>query len=305
MTHAPLRLARGGALSNLPLLVAMARGLLPGPDVRQALLPAITAPDALRVFRDGEADAGTVAFTLPMVEEDVVVLAGSGLGGLAVLVSPAIGTWEDLAGRRVGTLRGGPLEVLLAEYLVRAGLDLAAVDLRHFETLPGLLEALDRGELEAGTMVEPFSTRLAASGRWRRLGDGTDLWGPRYPDTVFVARRRLCAEARPLLVAVIRAMRRAQAWIESAPAEAVAAVAPGTYGPAAGEALAALHRMPPEVDIRDLGPFFPARARTLRRLGYIDREPPEMLDFSLLEEAMATETDRPDRHHLASAPGPR
>ncbi len=132
----------------------------------------------------------------------------------------------DLAALRFATVAEVPTPWLcLQEDLRRAGVDPARVDRVADRTMAENLRALAAGEIAAAQLFEPFVEEALAAG----IGH---LWhqASRRGRTTYTAlvttRERLRAEPGPLL-AMVRALHRAQQWIAGRePAAIAAAIAP-------------------------------------------------------------------------------
>lgn len=284
-------LTHGGALSNLPLFLAIDAGLLAARGLKIEAPALAGFYSTVNRLRDGMADIGTTGFTQALADADgldpLVIVAGSGLRGMALLGRPNADL-RDLSGA-VGTFADDPMQVLLADELARHGLgDQVAV--RHMSSLAEAAEALLSGAVEAITTVEPWIGTLRSRGA-SLLSDGTGVWGSHYPDTVLVARRSTVAAKPQDVTAVISAMLEAERMIVADPPGALAVVAHRfpLFSPA--ELRAGLAGQPPRVDLRGLEDTILDRWPTVRRLaGRPCRSPPSgLIDFTCLVAAIARE----------------
>lgn len=281
-------LTHGGALSNLPLFLALDAGLIAarGLDVRAPGLDGFGSTVAR--LRDGTADLGTTGFTQALADADsadpLVIVAGSGLRGMAILGRPGfeIGGLSGV----VGTFADDPMQVLLADEIARNGLA-DRVEIRFLSSLAEAAEALADGTLAAVTTVEPWIGRLTRQG-FAVLSDGTAVWGRDYPDTVLVARRSTRDERPDAVAAVIAAMLEAESLIAADPDRALAAVAHRFPSFSPAELRAGLAGQPPRVDLRGLEATVLARWSTVRRLaGRPDGPPPPgLIDLTCLADAL-------------------
>ena len=282
-------LTHGGALSNLPLFLALDAGLMAarGLDVEAPKLDGFGSTVAR--LRDGTADLGTTGFTQALADADnldpLVIVAGSGLRGMAVVGQPGleIGSLSGV----VGTFAHDPMQVLLADEIARNGLG-DRVEIRLMSSLAGAADALAAGTLAAITTVEPWIGRLAGQG-FAVLSDGTAVWGGDYPDTVLVARRSTL-DARPEAVTIaIAAMLEAESLIAADSDRALALVAHRFPSFSPAELRAGLAGQPPRVDLRGLEATVLARWPTVRRLaGRSDGLPsPGLIDLTCLADALS------------------
>jgi len=266
-----LLLTHGCSLSNLPLFVAKGAGLFDreGLDVEVPVFTDMSSTsDALR---QGRADLGTAAFIQPFLDlaqdDPPVVVAGSGLMGIALVAHAEIGEIRALRGRVVGTFRGDPLEVLLHDALKAASLTMNEIDVRYCDDLEDAVAAFENREFAAITVAEPHASRLRASGR--ELSDGSELWGRPFPDTVLVATASLLRSRPKVIQAAIRAMRRAEAMIHADLRGAIVHAQHHFPGFTAEELVSAAQRQPPCIDIRFLRSTFFARWTSLVSLGLV------------------------------------
>jgi len=224
----------------------------------------------------------------PLRDEGVLV-AGSGLMGIAVLSRPGFTEAASLAGQPVGTFRADPMEVLLHDVLATVDLRVNDVRLRYFEGLEESIEAFRRGELAALTLAEPFAERLRREGA-HTLSDGTELWGDPFPDTVLVASAKFLRERPEQVRASIRAMLRAEALIHADPRTALRHALRFFPGFDLDELAGALSRQPSRVDIRELRAIVFGRWDSLRSLDLVPAHvaaPLAAVAFELLERELA------------------
>ena len=263
----PLLLTHGGALSNLPLFLALDAGLFAAHGLAVEAAPLERFGATADRLREGRAAMGTTGFTQVLADADaadpLVVVAGSGMRGMA-LVGRAGADIASLAGGTVGVFADDPMQVLLADVLARHGLE-GRVTVRFLESLREGAEALAAGEVAAFTTVEPWIGRLRRGGA-TVLADGADVWGPDYPDTVLVARRSFVESDPGTVTTMIRAMLAAQRMIHADPGHALATVARRFPGFSPVELLAGLRGQPPGVDIRGIEEVILGRWATVRRL---------------------------------------
>lgn len=282
-------LTHGGALSNLPLFLALDAGLMAarGLDVTAPKLDGFGS--TAERLRDGKADLGTTGFTQVLADADdpdpLVIVAGSGIRGMAIMGRP--GTDLGSLSGAVGTFADDPMQVLLADEVARNGVA-DRIEIRLLSSLAEAAGALADGTLAAVTTVEPWIGRLAGQG-FAVLSDGTGVWGGDYPDTVLVTRRSTL-EARPEAIsAAIAAMLEAEALIAADPDHSLAAVAHRFPSFSPAELRAGLAGQPPRVDLRGLEETILARWPTVRRLaGRPDGPPPPgLIDLTCLAEALS------------------
>ena len=293
-----LTVTHGGALSNLPLFLAIDAGLL------AALGLAVEAPalagfaSTVEHLRDGTASIGTTGFTQVLADADtvdpLVAVAGSGLrgmtvlGGMAVLGRPGM-TPADLAGAVVGTFADDPMQVLLSDVLAMWDPALRA-EVRFMPTLDAAAGALMGGSVSAITTVEPWIGKLRRQGA-TLLSDGTDVWGPDHPDTVLATRRSMLRAAPDMVTAVIRAMLQAERMIGHDPLGALSLVAHRFPAFTLDELGAGLPGQPPRVDLRGIEHTITQRWPTVRGMQrrQVTPLPPGLVDLCCLAAAADAE----------------
>ena len=281
-----LYLTHGCSLSNLPLFVAEGAGLFEqqGLHVRA---PAFTAMSSTaEALASGAADLGTAAFIQPLIDSvrsnPPVLVAGSGLMGVAVLAQPGTADVGELHGRPVGTFRGDPLEVLLHDLLAASGLMMADLEIRYLDDIAEAMAEFTAGALAAITLAEPHASRLRAAGAVE-LSNGTELWGEAFPDTVLVASARLLAERPSVVSAAICALLQAELLIAADPVAAIGWARAQFPGYSVIELAEAATRQPPCVDIRALVPTVLGRWASLQSLGLVPALSPLPVDAISLD----------------------
>ncbi len=296
-----LTLTHGCSLSNLPLFVASAAGLFADEGLDVHAPPYSHMSSTAQALATGAADLGTAAFTQPLIDASSalppVLVAGSGLMGIAVLAQPGTGYIGDLLGRPIGTFRGDPLEVLLHDLLAAGGLSEADVEIQFLDHIEDAIYAFRDGHLAGITLAEPHATRLRHSGAVE-LSDGTELWGTPFPDTVLVSSRKLLTERPEVVAAAIRALLRAEGLIADDHVAAVRSAAEHFPGYDIGLLVEASLRQPPCVDLRRLVPVVHARWGSLGELGLVtpgSPHPTSAIDLTLLERELVARPPHPTR----------
>lgn len=265
-----LTVTHGCSLSNLPLFVAVGAGLLADEGLRVEAPHFEDVTTTAALLASGKAQIGTASFIQPLMDAatsaPTVLVSGSGLMGVVLLSRPSVATTPGLAGKRVGTFRADPMELLLFDALAAEGMAFEDVELIYLPDLPSGMEMFERGELDALTLAEPHASRVRAAGA-NQLSDGTELWGDPFPDTVLVAAESLLLERPHVVSAVIRAMLEAEQRINDNLEQAIRFACPFFPGYGEAELVAAARLQPPCVDIRPLVPVVFDRWPTLQALG--------------------------------------
>jgi NitT/TauT family transport system substrate-binding protein len=288
----PLLATHGCSLSNAVLFVAEALDLFAseGIAVRVPRFRSMDSPAAL--LAKGEAGLGTVAFTQPFLARSLadrpVIVAGSGRRGVSVVAPSDITDAADLSGQPIGTFPGDPLQLLIHDLFAAHGL--GPVNEVRYDTIEDATRDFTAGRLAALTIVEPYATRLRDGGA-REISDGTDVWGPDFPDTVLVAAASLLAEQPETVRGAIRALRRAEVLLATEPVASLEGAVVHFPGFSAAELAGALPRMPPGTDIRHLEPTITDRWPRLAALGLVGGERPTRapVSWGALEDVIAEE----------------
>ncbi|HEF4774074.1 ABC transporter substrate-binding protein [Burkholderia multivorans] len=264
-----LLLAHGGALSNLPLFVAIDGGLLKARGFAAQAPSYDGFQSTAEILASGAAGLGTTGFTRALVEhaqpDPLRIVGGSGKLGMALVAQPGIGV-RDLRGCQVGTFAHDPMEVLLYDTLHAHHVSFGEIECIHYDSLGDAVRDLQERRIAALTVVEPWISRLEAQG-FEVLCDGVHAWGGDYPDTLVVARASFLCAHPDIVRAVLSAMLEAQALILQDPAAAVRLSAHRWPEFTSDELLAGIARQPPDVDIRPLRHCILARASSLEALG--------------------------------------
>ena len=293
-----ITLTHGCSLSNLPLFVAEAAGLFEAEGLDVEVPRFTTLSSTSDIIASGVSDLGTVAFTEPLIDASrdnpPIIVGGSGLMGITVMAQPEITDAGQLKGRRAGTFRRDPLEVLLHDALAVHGLGFDDLEIVYLDDIEDALAEFENGTIDAITLAEPHATRVARNGAVM-LSDGTELWGDPFPDTVLVATSEFL-ESRPEQVsAALRAMIRAEQMIAADPGGTLDHAARHYPGYDRADLEAGARRQPPCIDIRHLEHTIYDRWDSLQSLGLVprnDRPPANVVSFDLL----AAELERAGRN---------
>ncbi|WP_244831182.1 ABC transporter substrate-binding protein [Caballeronia sp. TF1N1] len=279
-----LLLAHGGALSNLPLFVAIDTGLLEARGLHAEAPELAEFKSTAALLRTGAAQLGTTGFTQALVDhalpDPLRIVGGSGKLGMALVGQGGL-TVEALRGQRVGTFADDPMEALLYDALRIYGVGMSEVECVHFGSLTAAAGDLLAGRIAALTLVEPYISRFVAQG-FDVLCDGIEAWGGDYPDTLLVARESFLVAQPDIVREVLAGMLEAQALIERDPHAALRASAHRWPEFSHDELLAGMARQPSDVDIRPLRASVLARASALEALGRM-RITPRLSDIFALD----------------------
>ena len=164
-----ITLTHGCSLSNLPLFVAEAAGLFEAEGLDVEVPRFTTLSSTSDIIASGVSDLGTVAFTEPLIDASrdnpPIIVGGSGLMGITVMAQPEITDAGQLKGRRAGTFRRDPLEVLLHDALAVHGLGFDDLEIVYLDDIEDALAEFENGTIDAITLAEPHATRAGAKRR--------------------------------------------------------------------------------------------------------------------------------------------
>jgi len=222
-----LRIAASRGPLSLPLYVAQRQGFLADEALDVAFVDCIGGRRCLRLVLDGQADVATSA-EMAVVQEafahaDVAILAtmvhASDNLKLVVRKGSGIAASEQLAGRRMGVIVGTTAQYQLELHLLDVGVDPRRVTMVALqpEDVPA---ALKDGRVDAAVVWEPFAY-LALHGA-DPVGVRLPLAGGYIENYNLVARRSALARHDDVLVRLLRAVERAEQFIQARPAEAQA-----------------------------------------------------------------------------------
>lgn len=212
----PHRLRAGVALQppSALVLVAEAKGYFRDEGLDLTVVEYISGKRGLEGLAAAEVDVATAA-EVPFVVsrlsgDDFVVLAAIGVTDSEpriVARRQRIETPDDLRGRRIGTQRGSAVHFFLHLFLTRHGIGREDAEI-VFLAAEDIVPALQRGEIDAFSMREPFVSRAVLS-----MGEGVHVFeapGLYQRTEVVVATREATSTSLGALDAFLRAVRRAE-----------------------------------------------------------------------------------------------
>lgn len=230
-THGPIRLSGVAYLGDLPTLVAVEQGMFQCHGLEIETTRRASGKQNLQALRNGEADIALMA-TTPLVLDllkrpprgaasDPLIIAtlvySSRLNHVVTLDSNDITTPSDLAGRRIGLMKGTNAEFLwwLFSALHRIDTGTGSVIDMPVAQLP---EALVTRDIDAAVIWEPWTSRLKD-----RLGSelillpGSDIYIEHW---VLVTTRGLLQQHPDDIRDILATYRDAIAFIEASPDQA-------------------------------------------------------------------------------------
>ena len=223
----PLRVAASRSPVSLPLYVARQRGFFADEHLEVAIDDCIGGTRCLHRLLDDQADLATTS-EMPVVlhafvEADVAILATMvhASDNLKLIARRASGVTrsEQLDGRRVGVIAGTAAQYLLETHLLNVGVDprhVAMVPLQAEETV----DALRSGRIDGVAVWEPYG--YAALHGADAVGVRLPLTGGYIENYNLVGRQAWMARHDDAMVRLLRAVERAEQFIQSHPAQAQA-----------------------------------------------------------------------------------
>ncbi len=252
--------------SNTEIVEAARRG-----DLQMGAIPVSSAVAA-------------IANGVPIV---IVAMTGRGSDGLLVRAESAAAGIAGLRGKRIGTVRGSILDVLLRQSLLAAGIDPERdVTLLYFSQLGDMISALKTGQIDATSNTEPFMTQAEQQGWARILYYYTRDW-PDHPCCVVFARRDLAEQQPELVEKALRAHVQAVDYANLHPQETARAIAEALEGFDAALIEASLARDKMSIDYHVEADEIVRMAAAMYDMGLIERVPTagELVDRRYLERA--------------------
>jgi ABC-type nitrate/sulfonate/bicarbonate transport system substrate-binding protein len=226
-TAQTLVLATTTGTYSLPIHIAEANGYFADEGVAVRLSDCSPGLRCLRQMLDGQADLATVAdlpIALHAFERDDFAVIASFVGHarsekLVARKAAGITQPRQLEGRRIGVVKGTSAQYFLDTWLLYHGVDpkrvvIVAVDAEQAQG------ALQRGELDAAAMFEPYAFNTVH----QSAGRAVLLDAPRIYRLSFnlVSTRRTAAARHVDLVKVLRAVERAERFVREQPQQAQA-----------------------------------------------------------------------------------
>ncbi|MGE0768682.1 MAG: ABC transporter substrate-binding protein [Hyphomicrobiaceae bacterium] len=149
----------------------------------------------------------------------VIALESATKNVLIVKADSPIKTVADLAGKKIGSVKGSGAYFAMVNLLTKAGLDgkYEFVDMQ----MPSLLPAFTQGNVDGIWVWEPWASRAAADGR--RVADEIDIFGA-YPGAPIMARTGWLEEKPEAVRRFIAAMQEAQEHYARDPSKAIKAM---------------------------------------------------------------------------------
>ena len=155
----------------------------------------------------------------------VRVVTGIAREGSSIIARPEIKSLADLVGKRVAVpVRGTIAHILLLVALDRTKIDAKDVSVIEIREPDALRLALERGDVQAVSVWEPWAAQLEAAKSGHMLAEGGKVW-PGYQCDSLVVSNAMLTQKKEDVRRVIAAHVKATKLVVDSPAEAVAIVA--------------------------------------------------------------------------------
>lgn len=211
---------------SLPLYVAESQGYFAAEGVQVRFNEVVGGHRSFQQMLDGEADLATssdaVIMSSSFKRKDFAVVASFVTSNRDIKLiagkSAAIDRPQQLAGKRVGTIHGAASHYYLDTWLVFHGIDPKAIQLINLQP-EAMAAALAQGQVDAVAIWEPFGFRIVKTVPGATLLPNADTYMLSFN---LIASRKLLGQRDDDLVKVLRALLRAEQFIQSEPARAKA-----------------------------------------------------------------------------------
>src|SRR5262249_50146453 len=220
------------------------------------------------------------------------VISGGGVQGLQVVAKSAIKDFAGLKGKKGGAQQADTPDTKLYEHIKKHAMTDKDVQMQYIADTFELSNAFIAGQLDAIAIIEPYATKCKTATGGSFLGDGIDMYGRGYPDCVLLAQKKVIDKEPEVVKNVIRAFFDAEYEIESNIEEAAKLMVGKYYKTDMASLLSAAKAQPPGVDIRDKREFMFGRAKSMRELNYISKDPDQ--DFVHFNDLDAVIKESPE-----------
>ncbi|MEJ6004963.1 ABC transporter substrate-binding protein [Paucibacter sp. AS339] len=222
----PLRLAVSASPLCLPIFVADKQNYFADEGLNLQLQELVGGHRAMQTLLDGQADLATASETVLVFnsfKSRQFAVLGSFVSSnkdskIIVRAGAGIAQWQDMPGKRVGTVLGAASHYFLDTSLLAAGLDPRAMKVQHAQP-EHMAELLKHGDLDAVSIWEPFPFKILQTVPGSRVLPGSISYRLSFN---LVAGRALIGARDDELARLLRALDRAERFIAEKPALAQA-----------------------------------------------------------------------------------
>ena len=155
------------------IFLAKERNLAAEDNVELDFVVTPTTTDVVTLFGAGMVDISVIPysnfFTLVDQGAPVKLVAGAGVEGCIFIGGEGIEEPADLKGKTIGTFQADTLEVLPYDYLTRAGMSFADVDVKYFNSSPELAAAFINGAIDSVIISNPMPHSVWQNVRVRKF----------------------------------------------------------------------------------------------------------------------------------------
>jgi NitT/TauT family transport system substrate-binding protein len=286
-----IKFSHGTGLCNMPLFYAAEKNLFQKYAIEGIVVMTPMAGTSAIQLATGQVEMGVIPYTNAIAaytrSPAFSVVSGSGIQGLIIVAKPAIKSFQELKGKKIGTFQADTLDIIVYDYLKKLGFTYQDVQMQYLGDSVELANAFIAGHLDAISSIEPYATKAKTATNGNILGDGTDIYGRGYPDCVLVARKELIAKEPEVVKSVIRTFFEAEYAIENNFEEAAKLTIGKYYKTDMENLLMAAKAQPPGIDIRDQREFMFSRAQSMKELNYISKDPDkDFVNFQLLDDVI-------------------
>jgi NitT/TauT family transport system substrate-binding protein len=254
--------------------------------------------DQVTFLGTGQVDVSVLPYTNFMALYDagapVKIIAGGGVQGVYLVAQPGLDTPAKLKGKTLGTFQNDTLEVLPYDWLAKNGVAYKDVTVRYMDSMGEMVAAFKAGAVDIAATIEPYGSALLNDVKGSvMLSNGIDIYGPQYTDCVLAASTRLLKADPNSVVALIKAMLKAQLMFEQDREHLLKDVLVGPYYKTSLEnARIGAEAQPAKVDQRAQEEFILNRVDSVMAMGYIKKKPgKDAIDWSYLEKAISEVPD--------------
>jgi ABC-type nitrate/sulfonate/bicarbonate transport system substrate-binding protein len=222
----PLRLAVSATPLCLPIFVADKLNYFADEGLNLQLQDMVGGHRAMQALLDGHADLATASETVLVFnsfKSRQFAVLGSFVSSnkdskIIVRAGAGIAQWQDMPGKRIGTVLGAASHYFLDTSLLAAGLDPRAMKVQQAQP-ETMAEQLKRGELDALSIWEPFPFKILQTVPGSRVLPSSISYRLSFN---LVADQALIGARDDELARLLRALDRAERFIANKPAEAQA-----------------------------------------------------------------------------------
>ncbi len=217
-----------GDLHQLPFFVAEDKGFFAEEGLNVEVVgPFEAGPAEMDALAAGQIDIGYVGIAPAVLaaarKVPISVISGVNLEGSGLVTGASIKSVSELKSKKIATPTPGSIQYVMLGMLLAAN-NLGYNDIELFPGTvkpPDMPQSLQTGRIDGYFVWEPFVAKSVVGGYGKVLVESKEIW-PGHPCCVIVAGGDFARSQDGTVAAVIRAHRKAIAFIESNPAEAKA-----------------------------------------------------------------------------------